>query len=117
MKHQRGVALSGLLFWGVVIFFVAVLGIKVAPSVIEYYKIKESAASTVSKSGPDSTVSEVRATFDRFIEINMVYDFSAKDIDVSKEGGKIVIDFAYDKKIELFGNVYLLIEYKGSAGR
>ncbi|MDR2837086.1 MAG: DUF4845 domain-containing protein [Azonexus sp.] len=117
MKYQRGVALSGLIFWAFILFFVAVLGMKVAPTVIEYYKIKKSAEGTIAKMGPDSTVGDVRTTFDRFVEIDMINDFSSKDLDISKENGKIVIDFAYDKKISLFNNVYLLIEYKGSAGR
>ena len=45
MKKQRGVALSGLLFWGFVVAMVAVLGLKVAPTAIEYYKILKDAKS------------------------------------------------------------------------
>ncbi|MCL2523925.1 MAG: DUF4845 domain-containing protein [Betaproteobacteria bacterium] len=116
MKHQRGVALTSLILWGIILFLVAVLGMKVVPTVIEYYKIKQSAAGTVNKVGPDATVAEVRAAFDRFAEIDML-QFSSKDLDISKENGKIVIDFAYDKRIPLFANVSLLIEYKGAAGR
>jgi len=116
MKHQRGVALTGLILWGFVLFFMAVLGMKVTPTVIEYYKIKKDAESTLGKVGPESTVADVRATFDRFANIDML-EFSSKDLDISKDNGKIVIDFAYDKKIPLFANVSLLIEYKGSAGR
>ncbi|MBL8418370.1 MAG: DUF4845 domain-containing protein, partial [Dechloromonas sp.] len=37
MKYQRGVALSGLIFWGIIIALVAILGMKVAPTTIEYY--------------------------------------------------------------------------------
>lgn len=116
MKYQRGVALSGLLFWGVVLFFVALLGMKVVPTTIEYYKIKKSAASTLTKVGPESTVADVRNAFDRFAEIEML-EFSSKDLDISKEDGKIVIEFAYEKRIPLFANVSLLIEYEGAAGR
>jgi hypothetical protein len=116
MKYQRGVALSGLIFWGIVLALVAVLGMKVAPTTIEYYKIKKSAEGTVAKMGPDSTVADVRNTFDRFAEIDML-EFSAKDLEISKENGKIVIDFAYEKRIPLFANVSLLIEYAGEAGR
>ncbi|MDR0775943.1 MAG: DUF4845 domain-containing protein [Azonexus sp.] len=116
MKHQRGVALSGLIFWGIVIALVAVLGIKVVPTTIEYYKIKQSAQGALNKVGADATVAEVRAAFDRFANIDTL-EFSSKDLDISKEGGRIVIDFAYDKKIPLFANVSLLIEYQGSAGR
>lgn len=116
MRYQRGVALSGLLFWGLVLILVAVLGMKVAPTTIEYFKIKKSAEGTLAKMGPESTVADVRNTFDRFAEIDML-EFSAKDLEISKENGKIVIEFAYEKRIPLFANVSLLIEYAGAAGR
>jgi hypothetical protein len=114
MKYQRGVAISGLIFWGVILVLVAVLAMKVAPTTIEYYKILKSAEGTVAKMGPDSTVADVRNTFDRFAEIDML-EFSAKDLEISKENGKIVIEFAYEKRIPLFANVSLLIDYQGSA--
>lgn len=113
MSNQRGVALSGLLFWSIILVLVAVLGMKVVPTYIEYSKILKDAKSTVAKMGPDSTVSDVRITFDKFAEIDML-DFSSKQLDVSKDGGRIVIEFAYEKRIPLFWNVSLLIEYKGS---
>jgi len=116
MKHQRGVALTALIFWGIVVALVAVLGMKVVPTTIEFFKIKKDAEATLNKVGPDSTVAEVRAAFDRFANIDML-EFSSKDLDISKENGRIVIDFAYDKRIPLFANVSLLIEYRGSAGR
>ena len=113
MKYQRGVALSGLIFWGIVLVLVAVLGMKVVPTVIEYTKILKDAKATVAKSGPETTVAEVRSTFDKFAEIDML-EFFGKDLDISKNGGKIVIEFAYEKRIPLFWNVSLLIDYKGT---
>ena len=113
MKYQRGVALSGLIFWGVVITLVAVLGMKVVPTTIEYYKILKDIKATVTKVGPDATVADVRKTFDNFAEIDQL-DFKAEQLDVSKEKGKIVVSFDYDKRIPLFGNVSLVINYKGS---
>jgi hypothetical protein len=59
-------------------------------------------------------VADVRNTFDRFAEIDML-EFSAKELEISKENGKIVIEFAYEKRIPLFANVSLLIDYQGSA--
>ncbi|PKO34904.1 MAG: DUF4845 domain-containing protein [Betaproteobacteria bacterium HGW-Betaproteobacteria-7] len=116
MRYQRGVALSGMLFWAVILVLVAVLGMKVAPTTIEYYKIKKSAEGTLAKMGPESTVADVRNAFDRFAEIDML-EFSSKDLEISKENGKIVIEYAYEKRIHLFANVSLLIEYAGAAGR
>ena len=113
MKYQRGVALSGLIFWGVVITLVAVLGMKVAPTTIEYYKILKDIKATANKVGPDATVADVRKTFDNFANIDQL-DFKPEQLDVSKEKGKIVVSFDYDKRIPLFGNVSLVINYKGS---
>lgn len=113
MKHQRGLALSGLIFWGIIIALVAILGMKVAPTTIEYYKVLKDAKATVNKVGPDATVAEVRRTFDNFANIDSL-DFKAEQLDVSKEGGKIVASFDYDKRIPLFANVSLVINYKGS---
>lgn len=113
MKYQRGVALSGLIFWGVVITLVAVLGMKVVPTTIEYYKILKDIKATVNKVGPEATVADVRKTFDNFANIDQL-DFKPEQLDVSKERGKIVVSFDYDKRIPLFGNVSLVINYKGS---
>ena len=49
MNKQRGVALSGLLFWGIVLVLVSVLGMKVVPTYIEYYKILKDAKATAEK--------------------------------------------------------------------
>ena len=113
MKHQRGVALSGLIFWGVVIALVAILAMKVVPTTVEYYKILKDAKASVKKVGPDATVADVRRTFDNFANIDSL-DFKPEQLDISKEGGKIVASFDYDKRIPLFANVSLLINYKGS---
>jgi hypothetical protein len=113
MKNQRGIALSGLLFWSIVLVLVAVLGMKVLPTYIEYTKILKDAKGTVGQVGPDATVADVRKTFDKFAEIDML-DFPSSQLDVSKDGGRIVIEFAYEKRIHLFWNVSLLIDYKGS---
>lgn len=113
MKHQRGVALSGLLFWGIVLILVSVLGMKVVPTYIEYYKILKDAKGAVAKAGPESTVADIRRSFDRFAEIDMI-DFPSSQLDISKDSGKVIIEFAYEKRIHLFWNVSLLIDYKGS---
>ncbi len=106
-------ALSGLIFWGVVVTLVAVLGMKVVPTTVEYYKILKDIKATVNKVGPDATVADVRKTFDNFANIDQL-DFKPEQLDVSKERGKIVVSFDYDKRIPLFGNVSLVINYKGS---
>ena len=113
MKNQRGVVLSGLLFWGFVIAMVSVLGMKVAPTAIEYFKILKISKSVVTQASETASVAEVKGSFGKFAEVEHLA-FTADQLDISKENGKIVIFFEYEKRIHLFYNVSLLIDYKGS---
>ena len=113
MKQQRGVALSGLLFWSLVLVLVAVLGLKVTPSVIEYYKILKDTKAVVAKATPDATVAELRRSFEKFAEVDHL-DFPSKNLEIFKDRGQVVIEFAYEKRIPLFANVSLVIDYKGT---
>jgi hypothetical protein len=116
MKHQRGVTLSGLLIWGIIIAVVAMMGMKVAPEFIDYYKIRKDIEATAANAG-GKTVAEIRSTFGKYADVDHIQAISAADLDISKEGNKVVIAFAYEKRIPLFPNVSLLIDFQGSSGR
>ena len=117
MKNQRGVALSGVLVWGVVISLVAVLAMKVVPEYVTYFKIlKDVKAVALNSSG--KTVPEIRASFAKYMDVEHVSTITPSDLDISKEGNAIVIGFSYEQRIPLFYNVSLLINFEGSsAGR
>lgn len=110
--RQRGVTLFGLLVWEIVIGFVALIGMKVLPTVNEYFTIQK-AVNKIANEGL-TTVPEIRAAFERTKDIEYsITSLSAKDLNITKENDKVVISFAYDKEIELFKPVYLLIKYEG----
>jgi hypothetical protein len=117
-KNQKGVSLSGLMLWGFVLAMVALVVIKIAPTAIEYYKIQKDIKAVAAAAAPSATVPELRAAYSKFAEIDHISDVRPEDLDITKEGNQIVISFAYDKRIPLFGPVSLLIEYQAStAGR
>ncbi len=114
--RQQGVTMFGCLVIAILIVVVAIGGMKVAPAYIEYFAVKKAIASiTASGELRNSTVADVRKAFDRRAIIDDVRVISGADLDVSKEGGEVVISFSYPKKIRLFGNVSLLIEFAGSS--
>jgi Domain of unknown function (DUF4845) len=111
-RRQRGMTLFGLMFWAIVIGAVSYVGLRVFPTVNEYLTIKRT-IEKVAASSPN-TVAEVRAAFERQKDIEYsISSISGKDLEVTKENEKIVIAFAYDKEIPLYGVVYLLIKYEG----
>jgi hypothetical protein len=114
MRHQRGITLTGLIAWGIVLFFVAVLGVKVVPEVIEFYKIKKAVVSTA-REAEGRTVPEIRAIFDRHADIDTINTIKGSDLDIYKEGSTVVVAFAYETRIPLFYNVSLMIDFQGSS--
>lgn len=112
LGRQRGVTLLGLVFWAVVISMSALLAMRVLPTVNEFATIKRVVTKIAVEGG--STVSEIRAAFERAKSIEYaIQSISGKDLDISKENDRVVVSFAYDKEIELFGPVSLLIKYRG----
>ncbi len=114
MNNQRGAALSGLLVWGIIIALVAVLGMKVAPEYLTYFKILK-ATKSIALESTGKTVPEIRAAFGKYMNVEHVESITATDLDISKEGNTIVIAFAYEKRVPLFANISLLIDFQGSS--
>src|ERR1700712_172412 len=106
--NQRGVTLFGLLVWAIVIGFLALLGMRVFPTVNEYLTIQR-AVDKIASDGL-STVPEIPAAFDRIVSIEYsISTIAGKDLDITKENERIVISFAYDKEVEIMSPVFLLI--------
>jgi len=118
MKKQRGLTLLSLLFFAVLIILVALLGIKVAPEVIEYYAIvKDAKATAMDPASRTASVAEIQRNFDKRKSIDNISAIAGADLDISKEGNEIVIAFAYTKRIPLFGPASLLIDFEGSTAK
>jgi len=110
--RQGGFTLIGLLFWAIVIGFLGYVAVRVVPTVNEYLTI-QSLVNKVAEA-PPATVPEIRSAFDRYREIEYsVKSIAGKDLDISKEGNRVVIAFAYEKEVPLGGPAYLLLKYRG----
>jgi hypothetical protein len=93
---QRGITLIGLVLWAIVIVAIALLALKVVPTVNEYWTILR-AVNKIAQESP-STVQEVREAFNKQKEIEYsISSIDGKDLAVSKENERLVIRFAYDK--------------------
>ncbi len=104
----------GMVVICITIVFVAIGGLKIAPAYIEYFTVKKAIVG-VAQTTNKGTVAEVRQAFDRRAQIDDVDVIAAKDLEITKEGNDIVISFAYPKRIPLFGNVSVVIDFAASS--
>lgn len=101
---------------GVLFAMVAMVGIKVAPDVIEYFTIvKDVKATAQDPALRGATVADIRKAFQRRAQIDGISAITENDLDIGKEGSEIIISFAYSKKVPLYGPVNLLLDFEGSS--
>jgi hypothetical protein len=76
---------------------------------LEYQSILKA----VNKAKEGQSVAEARMIFDKQASVDDIKTISGKDVDVTKEGDKVVVSFAYEREIHLAGPAYLTLKYAG----
>ncbi len=112
IKKQRGVTLSGLLIWCVILIFLSIGGMKVVPAYVEAQTIK-GILKTVAND-PDmqgGAPKDIREAYSKRAMMNNITVVDAGDIEINKIGGSLKLSVDYSKKIELVGNASLLLEF------
>jgi len=118
MKFQRGLSLNGMVLIGAGLGMVALLAMKAVPPWIEYGNAVKAIKGTATDSSlKDASVAQVRAAYGRRADMDDVKSIPPADIDITKEGGELVITFKYEKKVPLFHNVSLVFDFEGSSAK
>ena len=112
LAAQRGITLIGLLTWTIFIGFAGYLLVRVLPTISEAYTVQ--AVVDRLAAAPATTVPEIRRAFERQRTIDStITSVTGADLDITKENDRVVIGYAYEKEIPLFGPAFLLIKYAG----
>jgi len=115
-KSQSGLSLVGVMLVGSMAAAVVLLGLRLVPVVSEYFGIKRALAAVAGAANPQTaTVSELRNAFTKRAIVDDISSITASDLDITKENGRIVMSVDYSRKVPLFTNVSLLIEFSASS--
>ncbi len=109
-SRQHGISFIGLVFVASLIAMAAVVAAQVFPTAIEYMAVQK-AAQKASLDG--QTPAEIRAAFDKAAVIDDIKSISGQELDISKQGDKVVVAFSYQREIHLVGPAYLTLKYEG----
>lgn len=118
MRKQSGLGMIGVLFLCVAIVIGAIGGMKVVPAYLEYFNIKKAVKGIVqSGQAAKSTPGEIRELFERRRAIDDFDSVTGRDLQITKSGNDVEISYSYQRKIPLFANVNLLIDFSGSSSQ
>jgi hypothetical protein len=93
----------------------ATLALNVAPTINEYLAVKR-AIVKARADGVDPR--SIRGVFDRAAAVDDITAIDGKDLIVERlPNGEFAISFEYERRIDLFGPVSLLILYQGETGK
>jgi Domain of unknown function (DUF4845) len=115
-NKQRGLSLGGLLVGLFILIMVALLGMKMLPSYMEYRTARNAIEAIArDRTGTGSSVQDIRRAFDARAAIDDINAIRAADLDISKDGADVVISFAYRKEVPLFTGVGVYMDYAANS--
>ncbi|MBX9817077.1 MAG: DUF4845 domain-containing protein [Burkholderiaceae bacterium] len=110
-SKQRGISFIGLLFIGGILAMAGVVAAQVFPTVVEFMAVQKA----VQRAAAGQSVVEVRSIFDKQTEVDTIKSIAGKDLEVGKQGDKVVVSFAYQREIHLVGPAFLTLKYAGQS--
>ena len=113
-NRQLGVSLMGLIFGAVILIFVLLLGMKTLPPWLEYFTAKKF-ITQIAQEQRNGTVGDVRKAWQLKTAIEDVPSVNDKELEITKDGGEIVISFAYRKEVPLFANVGVYMDFAATS--
>ena len=115
MKNlQRGLTLGGLIVWLFILVVLALLGMRLVPAYMEYGTARN-AIEAIARERNAATPAEVRRAFESRAAIDDINAVKPSDLDITKEGGEMVISFAYRKEVPLFANFGVYMDFAASS--
>jgi hypothetical protein len=114
MRKQRGVTMIGWIFLLVPVAIVLYAGIRIAPEYLNYYKVVQALKETASQLKNDEALSQssIRSSIERRFDTGYVDEPKVKDIEIAKGETGWTMTADYEKTVPLFGNLYLLMNFK-----
>ena len=109
-SQQRGISFIGLVFVASILAMAGVVAAQVFPTAIEFLAVQKAAQKAANEG---QTPAEIRTIFDKATQIDDIKSISSKDLDISKQGDKVVVGFSYEREIHLVGPAFLTLKYEG----
>ena len=113
-NRQLGVSLTGLIVGAFILIFAALLGMKTVPPYLEFFTAKK-LITIIANEQRGGSVLDIRRAWQLKTAIENVEAINEKDLEITKEGGEVVISFAYRKDVPLFGNVGVYMDFKADS--
>ena len=113
MQKQQGVTLIGFIFMAALIAALGIIVFRTIRIYTEFFTVRKILKSINTESS-EATPADIRKQFDLKASADYVSDVKSRDLEITKENGKVVVAVTYSKTVPLFSNVSLLFDFETS---
>ena len=113
-NRQLGVSLIGLIVGAVILIFVLLLGMKTLPPYLEFYTAKK-LITQIANEQRGGSVNDIKKAWQLKTAVEDVPSVTDRDLEITKDGGEVVLSFAYRKEVPLFANVGVYMDFAASS--
>jgi len=115
LKKQAGATLLGMLFVGAMLFFVAVIAMKIFPAYQEYFSVKTVIRAMNKESLNDMSKKEIQDSFNKRADTSYVTVVHGSDLIIGKNSaGETTVSAQYQVVTPLFGNISVMMDFDAS---
>jgi len=112
LKKQAGTTLLGMLFIGAILFFVAIIAMKIFPAYQEYFSVKTVIRAMNKSSLSSMSKKEIQDSFDKRANTSYVTVIKGTDIIIGKNSaGEPAVSAQYQVTKPLFGNISVVMDF------
>lgn len=117
-SRQQGLTIIGFLLVAAVVVIFAMVGFRVIPAYVEYYSVKRALEETMRGGGADpNNPAAFRSELTRRLQTSYVEEVKASDAILQRSGSQVVAEMAWERRLHMFGNAYILLEFETSSTR
>ncbi len=114
--RQSGITITGFLFFSVLIIAVAGLALKLGPAYAEFHAIQKVFRSIAADPGlRTANRGEINAAFNSRAAIEGIKSISYDDIEISRQGGDLVLSAVYSVRVPLFYHLSACMDFQPSS--
>jgi hypothetical protein len=116
--RQRGLTILGFILVAAVVIIFAMVGFRVVPSYVEYYSVKKALEDTMRGGGVDPNNQQAfRSELARRLQTSYVENVKAADAVIQLSGNQLTAELAWERRLHMFGNAYILLEFEAISSR
>jgi hypothetical protein len=110
--RQHGMTFIGYLLLFGLLGMVVMVGLRLLPAYMEYFKVSSTLESVAEESNVETTTAQLRQAIAARFQVNGVNTINSRDIAIARSSGVLTLTAAYEYRTPMMGNVDAVVVFE-----